>query len=178
MTSTSHLVSFVTNQDGKMVTIHVDLPGVQLLIRELALLREAIKENDCPHTHMLSAEVAGEELSSTKLEDQPAEVNNVCHVKIYGWNSEWAVHHIAWDTKLTISNRFASSGATAVQVSTSDVSTKQKSANDARCCETSPHHEFHRSPFKFFATIVKRQNDHAAPRSVDFSNVGSSNNDR
>lgn len=76
-----------------MVTIHVDLPGIELLMRELALLRDAIKDNDCPHTHLHSADAAGEELSSTKLDNQPDEVNSVCHVKIYGWNSEWAVRH-------------------------------------------------------------------------------------
>ena len=93
MASVDHLLSFVTNQDGTMVTIHADLPGIELLIRELESLRDAIAENDCPHTHLFSAEAAGRELSNTKLDNQPAEVHNVCHVKIYGWNCEWAIRH-------------------------------------------------------------------------------------
>jgi len=79
MASIDHLLSFVTNQDGTMVTIHADLPGIELLIRELESLRDAIAENDSPHTHL--------------LDNQPAEVHNVCHVKIYGWNFEWAIRH-------------------------------------------------------------------------------------
>ena len=93
MSFVQHLLSFVTNQDGSMVTIHVDLPGIEILIRELESLRDAIAGDDCPHTHLFSAEAAGKELSTSKLDNQPAEVNNVCHVKIYGWNSEWAVRH-------------------------------------------------------------------------------------
>lgn len=93
MTSVQHLLSFVTNQDGSMVTIHADLAGIEILIRELEALRDAIAGDDCPHTHLFSAEAAGKELSTSKLDNQPAEVNNACHVKIYGWNSEWAVRH-------------------------------------------------------------------------------------
>lgn len=93
MTSVQHLLSFVTNQDGSMVTIHADLPGIEILIRELESLRDAIAGDDCPHTHLFSTEAVGKELSTSKLDNQPAEVNNVCHVKIYGWNSEWAVRH-------------------------------------------------------------------------------------
>jgi len=76
-----------------MITIHADLPGVEFLIRKLESLRDALADQECPHTHLFSEGVAGEELSTSKLDNQPAEVNHVCHVKIYGWNSEWAVRH-------------------------------------------------------------------------------------
>ena len=72
-----------------MVSIHLDLGGVNYLISELSELRDQLIENDCPHTHLFS----GDELTITKLKNQKQEVNTVHHVKIYGWNAEWAVKH-------------------------------------------------------------------------------------
>jgi hypothetical protein len=90
---TSHLLSFVTDKTGSMVTVHADLAGVNFLIDELQLLRNDILKNDCPHTHLFSPIAGGNELSASQLKDQPAEINHVCHVKIYGWNDEWARRH-------------------------------------------------------------------------------------
>ena len=93
MNTPEHLLSFVTNENGTMVTIHLDLAGAGFLIHELELLRDAMAENDCPHSHLFSPKAAGRELSTSMLNGQPTEVNSVCHVKIYGWNSEWAGRH-------------------------------------------------------------------------------------
>ena len=76
-----------------MVTIRADLEGLDLLIGQLKVLRDAVAANDCPHTHLLSPEVGGNDLSTAKLKDQTTEVNGVNRVKIYGWNAEWAVRH-------------------------------------------------------------------------------------
>lgn len=73
--------------------MHADLAGITMLIDELELLRQQLEKNDCPHTHLSSPEAAGDELTSTKIADQEHENNIVCHVKIYGWNEEWAVRH-------------------------------------------------------------------------------------
>jgi len=86
------LLSFVTDSSGAMVSIHADLEGVKFLIAELESIRESLEENDCPHTHLFVTD-DGTELTGTKLHNQPNEENIVHHVKIYGWNEEWAVKH-------------------------------------------------------------------------------------
>ena len=88
-----HLLSFVTNDDGSMVTIHADLAGVDLLIEELVRLRDQLNRDECPHTHLHSTEVPDGELSTAKLRDQPTEIHSVHHVKMYGWNREWKHRH-------------------------------------------------------------------------------------
>ena len=91
--SEPHLLSFVTDATGKNVVIHADLAGITMLIDELESIREQLVEGDCPHTHLFSPTCGRNELTMTKLEEQQNEVNTVHHVKIYGWNSEWAVNH-------------------------------------------------------------------------------------
>lgn len=63
-----------------------------MLIDELESLREQLEMNDCPHTHLFGI-TPNDKLSTTKLADQEDEVNIVQHVKIYGWNEEWARRH-------------------------------------------------------------------------------------
>ena len=87
-----HLLSFVTSEDGGYLAIHADLAGVTMLIDELESLREQLVLGDCPHTHLFSHDAAGE-LTMTKLTDQKHENHVVHHVKIYGWNEEWAQRH-------------------------------------------------------------------------------------
>jgi hypothetical protein len=93
MSHQPHLLSFVTDATGGFLSIHTDIGGISLLIAELQALKEQLELNDCPHTHLFSEEAAGDDLTTTKLSDQQYEVNVVHHVKIYGWNEEWAVKH-------------------------------------------------------------------------------------
>ncbi|MEX2113924.1 MAG: Imm32 family immunity protein [Pirellulales bacterium] len=93
MENMGHLLSFVTNTSGDYLAIHADLAGIDLLIRELGLLRHALLQDQVEHTHLQYIDVPGDELSPTKLENQPDEVNVVTHVKIYAWNDHWARHH-------------------------------------------------------------------------------------
>lgn len=92
MQDDEHLLSFVTDKSGTMVSIHTNLRGVNQLIEELTFIRDQLLDNDCPHTHLFTVGPCPE-LTSTKLSDQEVEENIVCHVKIYGWNSEWAERH-------------------------------------------------------------------------------------
>jgi hypothetical protein len=93
MDAITHLLSFVTDVSGGFLSIHADLRGVELLMQELERLRTQLLVNDCPHAHLFTADCGGEELSTTKLKGQPYEDNIVHHVKIYGWNEEWARRH-------------------------------------------------------------------------------------
>jgi len=86
----NYLLSFVTDDSGTMVSIHMDLNGADQLIEKLKRLRESLTENDCPHDHLF--EYDGD-LTSTMLDNSNSEKNCVGHVKIYGWNDEWAVKH-------------------------------------------------------------------------------------
>lgn len=88
-----HLLSFVTSTSGGYLAVHADLAGLTMLIDELETLREQLEKNECPHTHLFSSEAGGDELTVTKLANQEDENVLVCHLKIYGWNEEWAVRH-------------------------------------------------------------------------------------
>jgi hypothetical protein len=89
-----HLLSFITDDTGQYLAIHVDLRGVSILIDELQKLKADLELNDCPHTHLfVTSNPSARELTSSKLADQEHEVNVVHHVKIYGWNEEWARRH-------------------------------------------------------------------------------------
>ncbi len=48
MTPPAHLLSFVASEPANMIPIHVDLPGLELLISELELLRSQLQSNDGP----------------------------------------------------------------------------------------------------------------------------------
>lgn len=85
-----HLLSFVAS--GQYVAIHADLAGLTMFIDELEGLREQLEENDCPHTHLFALSTTSSELTQTKL-DSERQADTVLHVKIYGWNEEWAVKH-------------------------------------------------------------------------------------
>ena len=93
MPTTKHLLSFVTDASGAFVSIHADLSGVEYLIEQLQRIRAQLLEDECPHAHLFSPECAGDGLTTTKLPNQPDEDNIVHHVKIYGWNGEWARRH-------------------------------------------------------------------------------------
>jgi hypothetical protein len=91
--SEPHLLSFVTDQSGTFLSIHADLAGITMLIDELEGLRELLLEDDCPHSHLFGAAMSSPQLTSTKFSDDTDEKNLVWHVKIYGWNEEWAMRH-------------------------------------------------------------------------------------
>lgn len=88
-----HLLSFVTNQDGNMLTIHVDGDGLSLLIEKLLVLKGLLDSGQCEHTHLFTSDSIGEELSNTKFESVPEESTIVQHVKINCWTREWAEIH-------------------------------------------------------------------------------------
>lgn len=87
----SPLLSFVSDDTGEMISVHVDLAGVDVLLGELQQIRKQLLKNDCPHAHLLTS--AEHELTETKLQNKKNENRIVHHVKIYGWNDEWAMKH-------------------------------------------------------------------------------------
>lgn len=88
-----YLLSVVTDEDGTQVFMHLDLAGINYLLKELGHLKAQLENNDCPHSHLFTEEWGGGELTNTKLADQKDEKHQVHHLKIYGWNDEWKVKH-------------------------------------------------------------------------------------
>jgi len=88
-----HLLSFVTDEDGDQLFMHADLAGVEFFMEELNRIKEKLKANECPHSHLFTEDWGGEELSNSKLSGQEGEVNQIHHVKIYGWNEVWCKKH-------------------------------------------------------------------------------------
>lgn len=95
MTYKNYLMSFVTDESGQMVSVHLDLNGANRLIEALEGIRDGLIEDDCPHAHLFANEqfLQDDDLTSTMLSNQPQEQKTVGHVKIYGWNDEWAKKH-------------------------------------------------------------------------------------
>lgn len=93
METVKHLLSFVTNADADMLTVHLDIDGIDLLIERLSKLRELVDQGKCEDSHLFTAESIGSELSSTMLNGQSSEVNIVHHVKLCVWTKEWSVKH-------------------------------------------------------------------------------------
>ena len=88
-----HLFNIVTDRRGCQVTLHLDLEGVNLLIGELKAIRKQLKKNQCPHSHMMTLERGGGELSAFRLPQHETDRQPVQHLKIYGWNREWKQKH-------------------------------------------------------------------------------------
>jgi hypothetical protein len=93
MDKVKHLLSFVTNAEADMLTVHLDIDGIALLMERLSKLRELIEQGKCEDSHLFTADSIGSELSSTMLKRQPSEVNIVHHVKLCAWTTEWAEKH-------------------------------------------------------------------------------------
>jgi len=75
------------------MVIHLDLEGVDLLLRELEHVKKKLIEGDCPHTHLFSSEWGGWELSNSRMMDSGDRGVPIHHLKIFGWNEEWAEKH-------------------------------------------------------------------------------------
>lgn len=54
MDKPNHLLSFVTNSDANMLTIHLDKEGIEFLIERLSKLKELIDNGQCEHCHLFT----------------------------------------------------------------------------------------------------------------------------
>lgn len=93
MDKTNHLLSFVANSDGNMLTIHLDKDGIEFLMERLATLKELLENGQCEDCHLFTADSIGTELTSTKINKQDNEAVVVQHVKLCAWTQEWAREH-------------------------------------------------------------------------------------
>ena len=84
-----YLLSFVADPERHMLSVHMDLNGANALIERLELIRDALANDACEHDHLF----AEDGLTSSKLVPNESDYANIGHVKVYGWNDEWAMKH-------------------------------------------------------------------------------------
>lgn len=72
---------------------YLDSAGVDLLLKELEYIKNKLAENDCPHSHLFSSDWGGWELRNSQMMDEKDKGERIHHLKIFGWNEEWAETH-------------------------------------------------------------------------------------
>lgn len=77
------LLTFELSEQKDELFIHSDLNGLRNLIDELNKLLKSAEKSNSEHTHLMTEEWGGYELSS---ESKGGEIIN--HVKIYCWNEK------------------------------------------------------------------------------------------
>lgn len=93
MENVKHLLSFVTNDDADMLTVHLDSAGIDFLMERLSILKELLHQGQCEDCHLFTPESIGNELTGTKIPGQANEAVVVQHVKLCAWTQEWAQKH-------------------------------------------------------------------------------------
>jgi len=78
-----HLLTFEFTKDGEELMIHGDEEGLRFLCGEIDKLISNTKEGGFDHTHLMTEEWAGTELSSEGQGDRL-----INHVKIYCWKNK------------------------------------------------------------------------------------------
>lgn len=54
MDKLKHLLSFVTNSEANMLTVHLDRDGIEFLIARLAKLKELLDRSQCEDCHLFT----------------------------------------------------------------------------------------------------------------------------
>lgn len=93
MQPVKHLLSFVSNLEANMLSVHMDRDGITFLIERLTLLRDLIDRGECEDCHLFTADSIGSDLSSTKLAGKAEEAVIVQQVNLHAWTQEWAIRH-------------------------------------------------------------------------------------
>lgn len=92
MTDQKRLLAFVASEDSDEIFLHVDKAGVDILIQSLERIRKHLEKNEVEHDHLFSNEWGSWELSVSDMMDNE-KGKPIHHVKIFGWNDEWADKH-------------------------------------------------------------------------------------
>lgn len=77
-----YFLTFELSEEKNELFIHMDEKGIDFFIAELTRLAERVQKGETDHTHLMTEEWGGYELSS---ESQGDEILN--HVKIYCWKT-------------------------------------------------------------------------------------------
>lgn len=88
------LLSVITEPSGDIVKIHTDLSGLIKLRSKIDALISSIEKDECDHVHLRSEDWAGFELTTSMLDDDKSKkYNQVHHLEILAWTTEWKNKH-------------------------------------------------------------------------------------
>ena len=86
-----HLLTFELSKDGDELFIHADAVGLRYLASELTQLAQEAEAGRKDHTHLMSDEWAGSELSGVP---QNAECRLLNQVTIHAWPTKGGVRDL------------------------------------------------------------------------------------
>ena len=89
MSDEKRSLAFVVSEESDQIFLHVDKEGVEILMRSLERIKKHLEKDELEHEHLFSEEWGGWELSISDEVDK-GKGKPIHHVKIYGWNDEWA----------------------------------------------------------------------------------------
>ena len=78
---TPHFLTFEVSKDQDEVIVHADERGLRFLAQVASRLADTIANGECDHTHLMTEEWGGDELSA---ERQGTDSTLVHHVKVIG----------------------------------------------------------------------------------------------
>ena len=76
-----HLLTFELDQDSDQLFIHGNAKGLRFLAAALSRLAQSAESGKVDHTHLMTEEWSGNELSPAAQQKETSLIN---HVKIYG----------------------------------------------------------------------------------------------
>ncbi len=81
------MITAETEKRGDVVNVHLDVAGIDRLIKDLLMLKSKLAAGERDHLHLMSEDWGGHELS-TQPRDLSGKTTLVHHVKIHGWTDE------------------------------------------------------------------------------------------
>jgi hypothetical protein len=86
-----HLLTFELEKDGDELLIHADIAGLRFLASVLTRLAQDAEAGRKEHTHLMTEDWSGHELSSVA---QGAETSLLHQVTIHGWPTKEGVRNV------------------------------------------------------------------------------------
>ena len=89
-----HLLAVVV--DGKqegLMSIHLDLAGLDYLVSQLSHIRKKLVENQVEHFHMFSEDWGDGTLSISRMGEAQEDGKPIHQINTYGWTDEWVEKH-------------------------------------------------------------------------------------
>ena len=90
----THLLAFVVDaKQENLMSIHLDLAGLDYLVSQLSHVRKKLVENQVEHFHMFSEEWGDGSLSISTMGDVEGDGKPIHQINTYGWTDDWVEKH-------------------------------------------------------------------------------------
>ena len=93
MATNTHLLAFVIDKERDLLSIHLDLAGLDYLISQLEHIRKKLIKNEVEHCHFFSEEWGDGALSISTMGKVSDEGTPIHQINVYGWTDEWVERH-------------------------------------------------------------------------------------